>query len=57
VNRLGVKVDETSDEPAQEMVLTEMRMGELSVIIVPVKCRRSEMPAKGSLIANAEKYH
>lgn len=56
VNRLGVKVAENSAEQAQELVLTELRLGELSGIIVPVKCRRSEMPAKGSLLADAEKY-
>lgn len=56
VNRLGVKVAENSAEPAQELALTELRLGELCAIIVPVKCKRSEMPAKGSLFAAAEKY-
>ena len=56
VNRLGVKVAENSTEAAQELVLTELRLGELSAIIVPVKCRRSDMPPKGSLLADAEKY-
>jgi len=56
VSRLGIKVAEQSSEPAHELVLTELRLGELCAIAVPVKCKRSDMPPKGSLLAEAEKY-
>ena len=56
VSRLGIKVAEHSSEPATELVLSELRLGELSAITVPVKCRRSAMPAQRGLPADAEKY-
>jgi len=56
VSRLGIKVAENSSEPADELLLTELRLGELCAIAVPVKCRRSDMLPKGSLLAEAEKY-
>lgn len=56
VSRLGVKVAEHSPEPSHELVLNELRLGELSAVIVPVKCRRSDMPAKQGLLAGAERY-
>jgi hypothetical protein len=56
VSRLGIKVEESSSEPADELVLTELRLGELCAIAVPVKCKRSDMLPKGSLLAEAEKY-
>ena len=56
VSRLGVKVEGNSTEPAHELALNELHLGELTGIIVPVKCRRSEMPAKGSLLAEGAKY-
>ncbi len=56
VNRLGIKMAEHSSEAADELVLTELRLGELSAIAVPVKCKRSGMLPKGSLLAEAEKY-
>jgi hypothetical protein len=56
VSRLGIKVAADSSEPAHELVLTELRLGELSAIAVPVKCKRSDMPAKQGLLAGAEKY-
>jgi len=56
VSRLGIKVAEHSSEAAAELVLTELRLGEQSGIAVPVKCKRSDMLPKGSLLAEAEKY-
>ena len=56
VSRLGIKVAERSSEPAHELVLSELRLGELSSIAVPVKCKRSDLPAKQGLLAGAEKY-
>jgi hypothetical protein len=56
VSRLGIKVEGNSSEPADELVLTELRLGELCAIAVPVKCKRSDMLPKGSLFAEAEKY-
>jgi hypothetical protein len=56
VNRLGIKVADHASEPADELVLTELRLGELCVIAVPVKCKRSDMLPKASLLAEAEKF-
>jgi hypothetical protein len=56
VSRLGIKVAEHSSAPADELVLTELRLGALCAIAVPVKCKRSDMLPKGSLLAEAEKY-
>jgi hypothetical protein len=56
VSRLGIKVAEHASEPAHELVLSELRLGELSAIAVPVKCKRSDLPAKQGLLAGAEKY-
>lgn len=56
VSRLGIKVAENSSEPADDLVLTEVRLGELCAIAVLVKCRRSDMLSKASLLAEAEKY-
>jgi len=56
VSRLGVKVEENSSEPAHELLLTELRLGERTAIVVPVKCRRSDMPPKGALLAEGAKY-
>jgi hypothetical protein len=56
VSRLGIKVAESSSEPADELVLTELRLGEVCAIAVLVKCRRSDMLPKANLLAEAEKY-
>ena len=56
VNRLGIKIDENSAEPADELVLTELRLGEICAIAAAVKCRRGDMLPKGSLLAEGEKY-
>ena len=51
-----VRVAKHSAEPATGVVLNELRLGELCAIAVPVKCKRSDMPPKGSLLAEMEKY-
>jgi hypothetical protein len=56
VSRLGIKVAEHSSEPSHELILNELRLGEQSAVIVPVRCRRSDIPAKRGLLAGAEKY-
>lgn len=56
VSRLGIKVAADSSEPAHDLVLNELRLGELCAIAAPVKCRRSDMPPKGKLLAGAENY-
>jgi hypothetical protein len=56
VSRLGVKVAEQSPELATELILSELGLGELRAVVVPVKCRRSDLPARRGLLADAEKY-
>ncbi|MBE0625209.1 MAG: hypothetical protein IH606_10395 [Burkholderiales bacterium] len=56
VSRLGIKVAADSPEPSHELVLTELRLGELCAIAVPVRCKRSDLPAQRGLLAGAEKY-
>ena len=56
VSRLGIKVAAHSSEPAHDLVLNELRLGELCANIVLVKCKRSDIPPKGKLLAGAENY-
>jgi len=57
VNRLGIKIAENSPEDAHSLVLTELRLGsELCAIVAPVKCKRSDLPPAGQMLAEAAKY-
>jgi hypothetical protein len=57
INRMGIKVEQTSDEQASELMLAEFGIGDiLRGAIAPVKVPRSELPPKEDLIAQAERY-
>lgn len=54
LNRLGYKVPAESAEPAAELALSELAIGEgLKVIVQFVRCPRSELPPRRSLAENA----
>ena len=54
VNRMGYKVAADSDEPASELTLGELAIGDgLRAVIVFVRCPRAELPARESLGARA----
>ena len=57
LSRMGIKGDDASLGPVNELTLTEMSIGEnLRGAIAIVRCPRSELPSKEDLIANAERY-
>lgn len=54
VNRLGYKVAAQSGEPAADLALSELSIGEgLKAVIAVVRCARSELPSPESLAARA----
>jgi hypothetical protein len=57
VSRMGIKVDDASQGPVNELTLTELTIGDkLNAAIAVVRCPRSEMPPKEDLVAKAERY-
>jgi len=57
VSRMGIKVDEATIGPVNELALAELSIGEnLRGAIAIVRCPRSELPAKEDLVAKAERY-
>jgi hypothetical protein len=57
LNRMGIKVDADSSEPAEELELSELSIGEgLRAITALVRIPRAEMPPKEDLIAQAERH-
>lgn len=57
VSRMGIKVDDASMGPVNELALAELSIGEnLRGAIAIVRCPRSELPPKEDLVANAERY-
>lgn len=57
VSRLGIKVDDASQGPVNELTLAELTIGEkLQAVVAIVRCPRSEMPPKEDLVAKAERY-
>jgi hypothetical protein len=57
VSRMGVKVDDASSGPVNELTLTELSIGEgFRGAIAVVRCPRSELPPKEDLVAKAERY-
>jgi hypothetical protein len=57
VSRLGIKLDESATESANDLVLAELSIGEnFRPAIVVVRCPRAELPPKEDLIAKAERY-
>ena len=57
VSRMGIKVDDASQGPVNDLMLAELTIGEkLQIAIAVVRCPRSEMPPKEDLVAKAERY-
>jgi hypothetical protein len=57
LTRMGFQADAASVGPVNELILTELSIGEnLRAAVVVVRCPRSEMPAKEDLVAKAERY-
>jgi hypothetical protein len=57
INRMGMKVEAGASEPAEDLDLTELSIGEgLRATIEMVRIPRAEMPPKEDLIAQAERY-
>lgn len=56
VSRMGVKLDASSTERANELVLTELAIGaDVRPVIAAVRCPRSEMPPKEDRYTDAER--
>ncbi len=54
VDRLGYKVGTGSDEPASELTLHELSLGDgMRAVIAFVRCRRAELPSPDALAARA----
>jgi hypothetical protein len=57
VSRMGVRVDDASAGPVNELSLAELSLGEdWRGAIAIVRCPRAELPPKEDLIAKAERY-
>jgi len=54
VNKTGFKVDAASSEPASDLKLTELAIGDgFKAIIAFVRCQRTELPPKETLSSRA----
>ena len=57
INRMGIKVDDGTDERHNALTLAELNVGDkLRSVVALVRCPRSELPPKEDLLANAERY-
>jgi hypothetical protein len=57
VSRMGIKVDDASAGPINELTLAELSIGDdFRGAIAIVRCPRSELPPKEDLVAKAERY-
>ena len=57
LSRMGMKVDDATTEPVNEVTLAELSIGDdLRAAIAIARCPRSELPPKEDLIAKAERY-
>ena len=57
LSRMGVRVDDDSQGPANEFVLSELAIGDgLDVAITLVRCPLAEMPPERDPLANAERF-
>jgi len=57
INRMGVKVSDSTSGPVNELALAELSIGDnFRGAIAIVRCPRSELPPKEDLIAKAERY-
>ena len=56
LTRMGMKADEATSEPVNELTLAELSIGEtLQAAIAIVRCPRGELPPNEDLIAKAER--
>jgi hypothetical protein len=57
INRMGIKIEAGSSEPAENLDLAELSIGEgLRATVAFVRIPRAELPPKEDLIAQAERY-
>jgi hypothetical protein len=57
LTRMGFKADAGTTGPVNELILTELTVGEnLQAAVAVVRCPRSELPPKEDLVAKAERY-
>lgn len=57
IGRMGLKANDASAGPVNELMLAELSIGEsLRGAIAVVRCPRSEMPRKEDLLAKAERF-
>lgn len=56
VNRMGIKVADDSAEPASDLTLGRVSVGEITRVVAAVKCARADMPPKEDLLAQAARY-
>jgi hypothetical protein len=57
INRMGIKLDDATEERHNALTLAELSVGDtLRGAVALVRCPRSELPPKEDLIANAERY-
>ncbi|HET9701610.1 MAG TPA: hypothetical protein VFP70_11875 [Burkholderiales bacterium] len=56
VNRMGIKVAEDSSEPASDLTLGRISVGEITRVVAAVTCARHAMPPKEDLLAQAARY-
>jgi hypothetical protein len=57
LSRMGIKVEDASMGPVNELRLTELAIGDdFQAAIAIVCCPRGEMPPKEDLVAKAERY-
>lgn len=57
VSRMSVKVDERSEQRHDTLMLAELRVGgKVNAIVAFVQCPRAELPPKGNLLAQAERF-
>jgi len=57
VSRMGIKAEDASAGPVNELALAELVIGEnLRGAIAIVRCPRAELPPKEDLVAKAERY-
>ena len=57
LNRMGIKVEGETDEPVNDITVTEVSVGPNATrAIAIVRCLRSDLPPKEDLLAQAERY-
>jgi hypothetical protein len=56
VNRMGIKVDARTDEPANEFRVAEIVARDFRRALALVRCRRDDLPPERAAFADAERY-